>query len=145
MPGDERVALLPEDPDASARRLRAEIRSVSGNVPAVVIADSFGRPWRLGRPTSRSAAPGSCRSTTGAGAATTKGRELEATAVAIADEAAAAADLVRDKASAVPAAVITGLARHITATDGPGAAALRARRRTTCFARRSQPSARRSL
>src|SRR5262249_30091408 len=53
------------------------------------------------------------------------GRELDATLIAVADEAAAAADLVRDKASRVPAAVVHGLERHVTAEDGPGAAALR--------------------
>jgi coenzyme F420-0:L-glutamate ligase/coenzyme F420-1:gamma-L-glutamate ligase len=53
------------------------------------------------------------------------GRELEATLIAIADEAAAAADLVRDKASGVPAVIARGLARHVSAADGPGAGALR--------------------
>ena len=64
------------------------------------------------------------RSTTGAGAATPRGLELRATAIAVADEAAAAADLVRDKASREPAVVVRGLARHVTDDDGPGAAAL---------------------
>ncbi len=49
VPGEERVTLLPEDSDASARRLRAELRDVAGAAPAVVIADSFGRPWRIGQ------------------------------------------------------------------------------------------------
>ena len=49
VPGEDRVALLPEDSDASARRIRAEISRPSGVRPAVVIADSFGRPWRLGQ------------------------------------------------------------------------------------------------
>jgi coenzyme F420-0:L-glutamate ligase/coenzyme F420-1:gamma-L-glutamate ligase len=53
------------------------------------------------------------------------GRELEATLIAIADEAAAAADLVRDKASRTPAAIVRGLDRYVSADDGPGAAALR--------------------
>jgi coenzyme F420-0:L-glutamate ligase/coenzyme F420-1:gamma-L-glutamate ligase len=53
------------------------------------------------------------------------GRELEATLIAIADEAAAAADLVRDKTSGMPAAIVRGLGHHVSADDGPGAAALR--------------------
>ena len=61
----------------------------------------------------------------GAGAATRGGRELEATLIAVADQAAGAADLVRDKASGVPAVVLRGLGRFIGTADGPGAAALR--------------------
>ena len=61
------------------------------------------------------------------------GRELLATQIAIADEAAAAADLVRDKAAAVPAAVIGGLGRWVTAEDGPGAAAIRRPREEDLF------------
>jgi coenzyme F420-0:L-glutamate ligase/coenzyme F420-1:gamma-L-glutamate ligase len=59
------------------------------------------------------------------GRADAGGRELEATLIAIADEAAAAADLVRDKASRVPVAIVRGLARFVGEDDGPGAAALR--------------------
>ena len=59
------------------------------------------------------------------GRADSSGRELRATAIAIADEAAAAADLVRDKTSRVPAAVVRGLDRYVGREDGPGAAALR--------------------
>ena len=61
------------------------------------------------------------------------GRELEATQIAIADEAAAAADLVRDKASSVPAAIVRGLDRFVSEDDGPGAAALRRPRREDLF------------
>ena len=125
VPGDERVALLPEDPDASARRLRAEILAASGAAPAVVIADSFGRPWRLGQTDVAIGCAGLVALDDWRGRRDRDGRELTATAVAIADEAAAAADLARDKASGVPAAVISGLARHVTPGDGPGAAALR--------------------
>src|SRR5204863_2780602 len=49
VPGEDRVALLPQDPDASARRLRAAIRAATGAGPAVIVSDSFGRPWRLGQ------------------------------------------------------------------------------------------------
>ena len=61
----------------------------------------------------------------GRGRPDASGRELVATLIAIADEAAAAADLVRDKASRTPVAIVRGLERHVTADDGPGAAALR--------------------
>ena len=125
VPGNERVALLPEDPDSSARRLRAEIRSVSGNGPGVVIADSFGRPWRLGQTDVAIGCAGLTPLDDWRDRRDRDGRKLEATAAAIADEAAAAASLVRDKASGAPAAVIAGLARFVTTADGPGAAALR--------------------
>ncbi len=72
-------------------------------------------PGAWARPRSRSAAPGSRRSTTGAGGATPSGRELEATQIAIADQAAAAADLVRDKASGMPVAIVRGLGRITSA------------------------------
>jgi coenzyme F420-0:L-glutamate ligase/coenzyme F420-1:gamma-L-glutamate ligase len=125
VPGAERVALLPEDPDASARRLRAEIRAASGAAPAVVIADSFGRPWRLGQTDVAIGCAGLVPLDDWRGRRDREGRALAATAVAVADEAAAAADLARDKTSGAPAAVISGLARHVTFEDGPGAAALR--------------------
>ena len=125
VPGTERVALLPEDPDASARRLRAEILAASGAAPAVVIADSFGRPWRLGQTDVAIGCAGLVPLDDWRGRRDREGRELAATAMAIADEAAAAADLARDKASGAPAAVISGLGRHVTPDDGPGAAALR--------------------
>ncbi len=125
VPGDDCVVLLPEEPDASARRLRATIESASGERPAVVIADSFGRPWRLGQSDVAIGCAGLEPLDVWRGLADREGQELHATAIAIADEAAAAADLVRDKAAGVPAAVITGLQRHITSDDGPGAGVLR--------------------
>jgi coenzyme F420-0:L-glutamate ligase / coenzyme F420-1:gamma-L-glutamate ligase len=125
VPGEERVALLPEDPDASARRLRDEIRAHAATAPAVVVADSFGRPWRLGQTDVAIGCAGLVPLDDWRGRRDAGGRELRATAIAVADEAAAAADLVRDKASGAPAAVISGLARWVTADDGPGAAALR--------------------
>jgi coenzyme F420-0:L-glutamate ligase / coenzyme F420-1:gamma-L-glutamate ligase len=125
VPGDEQVALLPEDADASARRLRSEIRANGGAAPAVVVADSFGRPWRLGQTDVAIGCAGLVVLDDWRGRADREGRELHATAIAVADEAAAAADLARDKASGVPAAVIAGLGRYVTPGDGPGAAALR--------------------
>jgi coenzyme F420-0:L-glutamate ligase / coenzyme F420-1:gamma-L-glutamate ligase len=125
VPGAGRVALLPADPDASARRIRAELRAVTGAAPAVVVADSFGRPWRVGQIDVAIGCAGLAVLDDWRGRRDRGGRELAATAIAIADEVAAAADLARDKASGTPAALVRGLGRHVTAEDGPGAAALR--------------------
>jgi coenzyme F420-0:L-glutamate ligase/coenzyme F420-1:gamma-L-glutamate ligase len=126
LPDSHTVSLLPEDPDASARRIRAELRAASGLAAiATIVADSFGRAWRLGQAEVAIGCAGISPLDDWRGRTDAGGRELEATTIAIADEAAAAADLVRDKASGVPAAIIRGLGRHVTEKDGPGAAALR--------------------
>jgi coenzyme F420-0:L-glutamate ligase/coenzyme F420-1:gamma-L-glutamate ligase len=131
--GDESVLLLPEDPDESARRLRAEIGQASGVRLGVVIADSFGRAWRIGQAEVAIGCAGLVPIDDWRGREDTHGRELLATQIAIADEAAAAADLVRDKAAAVPAAVVGGLGRWVTAEDGPGAVAIRRPREDDLF------------
>jgi coenzyme F420-0:L-glutamate ligase/coenzyme F420-1:gamma-L-glutamate ligase len=133
VPGDDRVTLLPEDPDASARRLRAELRELSGATPAVVIADSFGRPWRLGQTDVAIGCAGLTPLDDWRGRVDGHGSELAATAIALADEAAAAADLVRAKDEGVPAAIVRGLGRFVTGGDGPGAAALRRPREDDLF------------
>lgn len=125
LPDEGTVALLPKDPDASARRIRAELRTASGVSPAVIVADSFGRAWRLGQTEVAIGCAGITPLDDWRGRADATGRELEATLIAIADEAAAAADLVRNKANRVPATIIRGLARHVTEADGPGATSLR--------------------
>ncbi|HSS32174.1 MAG TPA: coenzyme F420-0:L-glutamate ligase [Solirubrobacterales bacterium] len=125
LPDPDTVCLLPEDPDASARRIRAEIATASGVGVGVIIADSFGRAWRLGQAEVAIGCAGLAPLDDWRGRTDAGGRELEATLIAIADEAACAADLVRDKASGVPAAVVRGLGHHVGAEDGPGAAALR--------------------
>jgi coenzyme F420-0:L-glutamate ligase / coenzyme F420-1:gamma-L-glutamate ligase len=125
LPDPDAVCLLPEDPDASARRLRAEIAAASGASVGVVVSDSFGRAWRLGQAEVAIGCAGLAPLDDWRGRADAGGRPLQATMIAIADEAAAAADLVRDKASGVPAAVVRGLSHHVGAEDGPGAAALR--------------------
>jgi coenzyme F420-0:L-glutamate ligase/coenzyme F420-1:gamma-L-glutamate ligase len=125
LPGEGTVCLLPEDPDASARRIRAEIAAATGTTVGVVVADSFGRAWRLGQAEVAIGCAGLIPLDDWRGRRDAGGRPLEATMIAIADQAAAAADLVRDKASGVPAAVVRGLGHHVTAEDGPGAAALR--------------------
>jgi coenzyme F420-0:L-glutamate ligase/coenzyme F420-1:gamma-L-glutamate ligase len=136
LPEPGTVSLLPEDPDASARRIRSELRAgaehdlgaragATGAAPAVIVADSFGRAWRLGQVEVAIGCAGIAPLDDWRGRTDAGGRELEATLIAIADEAAAAADLVRDKASRVPAAIVRGLGRYVSAGDGPGAAALR--------------------
>jgi coenzyme F420-0:L-glutamate ligase / coenzyme F420-1:gamma-L-glutamate ligase len=121
------VCLLPEDPDGSARSIREEITTALAGDPtiAVVISDSFGRAWRLGQAEVAIGCAGLAPLDDWRGRHDSGGRELEATLIAIADEAAAAADLIRDKTSGVPAAIINGLGRHLSVEDGPGATALR--------------------
>lgn len=91
----------------------------------VVIADSFGRAWRLGQTEVAIGCAGLQSIDDWRGRTDTSGRELEATLIAIADEVAAAADLIRSKDSRIPVAVVRGLDRYVTAEDGPGARALR--------------------
>ena len=118
------VVLLPRDPDASARALRARLRELTGAKIAVVIADSFGRAWRVGQCDVAIGAAGLTALDDWRGRADAAGRELTATIVAVADEAAAAADLARRKDSREPAVVVRGLERFVIDEDGPGAAAL---------------------
>jgi len=121
LPEQGTVCLLPKDPNASARRIRAEIEPRV----ATVIADSFGRAWRVGQTEVAIGCAGLAPLDDWRGRLDAGGRELQATEIAIADEVAAAADLVRVKDSGVPAVVVRGLERYVTAEDGSGAAALR--------------------
>jgi coenzyme F420-0:L-glutamate ligase / coenzyme F420-1:gamma-L-glutamate ligase len=127
------VVLLPEDPDASARRLRAGIAAARRVSPAVVIADSFGRAWRLGQVDVAVGVAGLAALEPWIGRPDAYGRELRVTSIAIADAVAAAADLARTKDSLQPAVLVRGLERHVTAADGPGAAALRRPREQDLF------------
>jgi coenzyme F420-0:L-glutamate ligase / coenzyme F420-1:gamma-L-glutamate ligase len=133
LPDPDTVSLLPEDPDDSARRIRAELAAASGASVGVVIADSFGRAWRLGQAEVAIGCAGLAPLDDWRGRHDAGGRELEATLIAIADEAASAADLVRNKASGVPAAVVRGLSEYVCAENGPGAAALRRPREEDFF------------
>jgi coenzyme F420-0:L-glutamate ligase/coenzyme F420-1:gamma-L-glutamate ligase len=118
------LVLLPRDPDASARALRRRLRELGGVAPAVVVTDSFGRAWRIGQCDIAIGAAGLAPADDWRGRRDAAGRELTATIVAVADEAAAAADLARAKDSGEPAVLVRGLERHVTDDDGPGAAAL---------------------
>ncbi len=116
----DEVVLLPEDPDASARALRA---ALPGR-PAVLISDSFGRAWRHGQVDVCVGLAGLAPLDDWRGRFDSRGLELRATWLAVADAIAAAADLVRSKDAGEPVVVVTGLDRLVTEEDGPGAAAL---------------------
>jgi coenzyme F420-0:L-glutamate ligase/coenzyme F420-1:gamma-L-glutamate ligase len=133
LPDDGTVCLLPEDPDASARRIRSEIHASAKATPAVMVADSFGRAWRLGQAEVAIGCAGLTPLDDWRGREDANGQKLEATMIAVADEAAAAADLVRSKNSRVPAVIVRGLDRFVTRDDGPGAAALRRPRHEDLF------------
>ncbi|MCW2985600.1 MAG: cofE, partial [Conexibacter sp.] len=124
---DDELVLLPEDHDASARALRAALERAGAGSPAVVIADSFGRAWRHGQCDVAVGIAGLRPLEDWRGRADARGREQKATWIAIADQAAAAADLARGgKDAGEPAVVVTGLERHVLGAgdDGPGAAEL---------------------
>ncbi len=133
VPAEDSVSLLPEDADASARRIRAEIVEDAGVAPAVVVSDSFGRAWRLGQCEVAIGCAGLRPLDDWTSRRDRHGRPLEATRIAVADQAAAAADLVRGKDSGVPAAIVRGLSDHVVPGDGPGAAALRRLREEDLF------------
>jgi len=121
----DELILLPVDPDESARRLRARLGAVLGVRPAVLIADSFGRAWRLGQTDVAIGAAGLVALDDWTGRDDAYGRELHATSIAVADAAAAAADLARAKDARQPVVLVRGLERYVTDDDGPGAAVLR--------------------
>lgn len=123
--GDDEVVLLPEDPDASARRLRGGVELALGTRPAVVISDSFGRAWRLGQTDVAIGAAGLAPLEAWRGRPDAYGRELRVTEIAIADAVAGTADLARTKDSREPVVLVRGLERFVTEADGAGAAALR--------------------
>ena len=118
------VALLPEDPDASARRLRKDLAGRLGVRVAVIVTDTLGRPWRIGQADAAIGAAGIAPLRDDRGRTDSFGNLLEATVAAVADEIAAAADLVKGKTDGIPAAVVRGLGHLVTAGDGPGAATL---------------------
>ena len=108
VPGGK-LTLLPDDPDASARALRAGLRAEAGVDVAVIISDTFGRPWRVGQTDVAIGVAGLQPIRDERGRADRDGTLLTVTEPAIADELAGAADLVRDKAAGVPVVVVRGL------------------------------------
>jgi coenzyme F420-0:L-glutamate ligase/coenzyme F420-1:gamma-L-glutamate ligase len=124
VPGEDALVLLPRDPDGSAKALRARLREKLGVAPAILITDSFGRAWRHGQTDIAVGCAGLRPLDDWRGRTDATGRELKATSIAAADELAAAADLARTKDGALPVIVVRGADRHVTADDGPGAAAL---------------------
>ena len=109
--GGDRLVLLPADPDASAARLRQAIGALDGHDVAVVVTDTLGRPWRLGQTDVAVGLAGMGALDDWRGRTDGDGRLLEVTEVAVADEVAAAADLVKGKAARVPAALLRGVPR----------------------------------
>lgn len=103
-----RVALLPEDPDASARRIRARLEHLTGLRPAIVVSDTFGRAWRLGQTDVAIGVAGFDPMTDHRGDSDGQGRALQATNICTADEIAGAAELVMGKALGVCAAIVRG-------------------------------------
>lgn len=121
---DGTVLLLPADPDASARGLRAALAARFGVRLAVVVTDTAGRAWREGLVDIAIGAAGLRVLDDLRGSVDAHGRPLTVTVTAVADEVAAATELVRGKSAGLPVAVVRGLGRYVTDDDGPGARAL---------------------
>ena len=117
----DEIALLPVDPDASARQLRDDFGRLTGCSVAVVVSDTMGRAWRVGQVDQAIGSAGLAPIRDARGTADTYGQVLEVTEIAVADELASAAELVKGKTDGVAAAVVRGLALP---DDGRGAAAL---------------------
>jgi len=118
------VVLLPEDPDESARRLRKALRARLGMPVGVIVTDTMGRPWRAGQTDTAIGVAGVLPLRDHRGEQDTFGNTLEVTVAAVADEIAAAGDLVKGKALGIPVAIVRGLSALVTDSDGPGARAL---------------------
>jgi coenzyme F420-0:L-glutamate ligase/coenzyme F420-1:gamma-L-glutamate ligase len=121
---DGTILLLPLDPDRSARQLRTALRERLGIEVGVIITDTVGRPWREGQTDIAIGAAGIRVVDDLRGQTDASGRLLTVTAAAVADELAAAGDLVKGKTSGRPVAVARGMAHFVTEEDGPGARAL---------------------
>jgi coenzyme F420-0:L-glutamate ligase/coenzyme F420-1:gamma-L-glutamate ligase len=118
------VVLLPEDPDESARRLRKALHARLGVTVGVIVTDTMGRPWRAGQTDTAIGAAGVLPLRDHRGEQDAYGNTLEVTVAAVADEIAAAGDLVKGKALQLPVALVRGLSALVTEDDGPGARAL---------------------
>ena len=118
------LVLLPVDPDASAQRLRKAIGERAGVRLGVIITDTMGRPWRAGQTDAAIGAAGITPLLDHRGQTDTFGNVLEVTVAAVADEIAAAADLIKQKTTGVPVAIVRGLSELVTDAAGPGASAI---------------------
>ena len=105
---DGTVALLPVDPDASARRIRSRLQHLLGVDVGVIVSDTFGRPWRIGQTDIAIGVAGIDPFIDYRGSVDTQGRELNATSICVADELAGAAEMVMGKAENVCAAIVRG-------------------------------------
>ena len=127
MPLDE-IVLWPSDPDHSARDLKSQLQRALDTEPlGVIVTDTLGRAWRHGQTDHAVGVAGLEPIIDAANddtAVDRHGNELQASALAIADEVAGVAEIVRGKSSGLPVAVVRGLAGRVLAEDGPGAAAL---------------------
>ncbi len=117
------VLLLPVDPDASAERLRAALMARFGVELGVIITDTLGRPWREGQTDVTIGAAGLVVLEDLRGSIDSHGRRMDVTAIAVADEIAAAADLVKGKTAGRPVAIVRGLGQLLR-EDAPGARSL---------------------
>ncbi len=118
------LVLLPKDPDASARALRAALADRYGLRVAVIISDTMGRPWRAGLTDVALGVAGIAPILDHRGQTDPYGNELQITQIAVVDELTAAAELVKGKCDEVPVAVIRGYLDEPPADDGPGAVAM---------------------
>jgi coenzyme F420-0:L-glutamate ligase/coenzyme F420-1:gamma-L-glutamate ligase len=109
VPGEDEVTLLPEDPDASANRLRSRLRELTGVDVGVIVSDTFGRPWRLGIVNVALGVAGLPALLDLRGSLDDAGKPLHATVLAIADDMAAAAGIVMGKTARTPAVIVRGL------------------------------------
>jgi coenzyme F420-0:L-glutamate ligase/coenzyme F420-1:gamma-L-glutamate ligase len=105
---EDTVTLLPKDPDESARHIRASLEKAFGIALAVIVSDTFGRPWREGLVNVALGVSGIAPLVDYRGEKDSHGRQLKVTVMAIADELASAAELVMRKSAGIPVAVIRG-------------------------------------
>jgi coenzyme F420-0:L-glutamate ligase/coenzyme F420-1:gamma-L-glutamate ligase len=107
-PAEGTLVLLPVDPDASAEGLRHRLEELTGAEVAVIVSDSFGRPWRIGTTDVAIGAAGLAVLNDLRGTTDRRGYELRSTQIAVADELAGAAELVMGKANGIPVAIVRG-------------------------------------
>jgi len=118
------VVLLPVDPDASARSIRTRLTEITGLTLGIIITDTMGRAWRDGLTDNAIGVAGVAPLDDHTGKPDEYGRILEMTVIAVADEIASAADLVKGKSAGNPIAIVRGMDQFVTADDGPGACVL---------------------